>query len=134
MTPIIDVVFNLLIFFLLASQFARVERDQSINVVAVNDIQPVAEMPNNLVVNVHADGHYSVMGVAHTLESLDKLIAARAKDADMRQVIIRPDAEASCKAAAGVMDLCNKHKVGSIGFSLAQTSESALGHTGGSGP
>ena len=74
MTPVIDVVFNLLVFFLLASQFARLERDQDIQVPQVSYVPALTALPSSLIVNVSETGRYTVLANEYDLNGLDTLI------------------------------------------------------------
>lgn len=111
MTPVIDVVFNLLVFFLLASQFARVERDQDIVVPDMSYLPALSAMPAGLVVNVSESGTYTVLGQTVDLAGLDTMIARAASVNEVQTVVIRCDGRARVRAQADVMDLCNRHKV-----------------------
>lgn len=123
MTPIIDVVFNLLIFFLLASQFAKAERDMAVQVPEVNYTPVMAQMPRNLVVNVHANGQYVVQNKNFTADQLDSIIREAAATNTDQQVILRCDGDALVKYQTRVMDLCTKHKVKSIAITVAPPRE-----------
>ena len=63
LTPMIDVVFLLIIFFMVATKFAEIERDIRINPPSSNHAQPVTAPPQELIVNVTEDGRYIINGV-----------------------------------------------------------------------
>ena len=62
MTPVIDMVFLLLIFFLCATRFDQEEREVSAVLPAVVESQPLSMPPEELVINVTRAGEFIVGG------------------------------------------------------------------------
>ena len=60
LTPMIDVVFNLLIFFMLGTHFADLEREFDVQLPQVAAAQPLTGQPDEIAVNVFADGRILV--------------------------------------------------------------------------
>jgi biopolymer transport protein ExbD len=60
LTPMIDVVFQLLLFFLVASKFAEDERELNIVLPHASEARPLSTKPDLLFVNVDAQGRYFV--------------------------------------------------------------------------
>jgi biopolymer transport protein ExbD len=59
LTPMIDIVFLLIIFFMVGTKFSELnetERDIAIQVPAVTDAQALTNAPRKRVINVHQDG------------------------------------------------------------------------------
>ena len=59
LTPVIDVVFLLLIFFLVATRYDQEERELDVILPEVTQAQPLAMTPE-LIVNISRDGLYKV--------------------------------------------------------------------------
>ena len=59
MMPLIDVVFLLLIFFLIASRFEQEERELKVVLPEVAEAQPLA-LTQELVINITPEGSYVV--------------------------------------------------------------------------
>ena len=59
LTPVIDVVFLLLIFFLVATQYNQEEREVDITLPEVAQAQPLS-MTSEIIVNITDDGKYKV--------------------------------------------------------------------------
>ena len=59
-TPLIDVVFLLLIFFLVTSQFEQEERQMELNLPQVSEALPASAQPQELVVNISKNGEYFI--------------------------------------------------------------------------
>ena len=111
MTPMIDVVFNLLIFFLVGTRYAEIERDQQVNPPSARHAQPVTATPRELIVNVTTDGRYVIAGVEYQVEDLDRLIGRAVKENPEQTVVIRGDRDAILQLPVNVLNLCEKHSV-----------------------
>src|SRR5690349_2945226 len=93
LTPMIDVVFNLLIFFMLATRFADMERQFDVQLPTASSAQPLTSPPDEIIVNVYSDGRILVSQQALTLEQLEaRLKSAHDRYAD-QAVLIRGDGQ-----------------------------------------
>jgi len=112
LTPVIDVVFLLLIFFLVATRFDQEEREISTRLAEVTKAQPMAMEPNEVIVNISDKGEYIVIG-----ETLDEpTLAAFLHDLAMKNpgtqtVQIRVDRATQFQFPARVMGLCEEEKI-----------------------
>jgi biopolymer transport protein ExbD len=111
MTPIIDMVFLLLIFFLVATKFADIERDVRVKPPSSRHARPVTAKPQELIINVAQDGRILVAGRQMTLEGLDGVIARAMAEDPHQSVIVRGDRQAILQQAVNVLDLCEKRGV-----------------------
>jgi biopolymer transport protein ExbD len=113
LTPLIDVVFLLLIFFMVSTTF-RKESDIRIDLPEASQQQPSEDPQTHLEVVVDAAGRYLVNGQAlldnqpHTLK---KALAAAADSNHDQTFIIRADAKTPHQAVVTVMDIA-----GQMGF------------------
>lgn len=115
LTPMIDVVFLLLIFFLAATTFASEEVELDLRLPEAKSGQP-ATAGGQIVVNVFADGRLSVEGREVTLEALrQKLAAAIARD-KQQAVVVRGDRQAQFGVGLQVLDACRLAKVAKVDF------------------
>ena len=64
MTAMIDVVFLLLIFFMVGTQFSERERQIEVKLPTVSTASPLTGLPDELVINITSDG--SVVRVRET--------------------------------------------------------------------
>lgn len=108
LTPVIDVVFLLLIFFLVATTFHQSEREMQITLPESRSGGPIALSLRELVVNVTADGAYIVAGRTIDEEALCAIVRERVASNPDQKVTIRGDRTASYGAVARALDLC-KH-------------------------
>jgi biopolymer transport protein ExbD len=112
MTPVIDMVFLLLIFFLCATRFDQEEREVSAVLPEVVQAEPLSMPPQELVVNVARDGQYIVAQQTLSEGQLAALLRdAGEKNPGTQAVLIRGDAEAAWRAGVRVMGLCNRANI-----------------------
>jgi biopolymer transport protein ExbD len=115
LTPMLDVVFNLLLFFLAATTFAREEVAMDLRLPQARS-GAESKGGHQLVVNVFADGRVQVDGRVVTLEALrQKLQAAAARDKD-QAVLVRGDKQAQFGIGLQVLDACRLAKIGKVDF------------------
>jgi biopolymer transport protein ExbD len=115
LTPMIDVVFLLLIFFLAATTFASEEVELDLRLPEAQTGQ-AKDAGGQIVVNVFADGRLSVEGREVTLEALrQKLAAAVARD-KQQAVLVRGDRAAQFGVGLQVLDACRLAKVTKVDF------------------
>lgn len=122
LTPLIDVVFLLLIFFLVATRFAREDEQLPLKLPTAASALPMTVDPQIMTINVDADGRYFVRGRFLELPGLADEIAQAVRDNPVSQsVIIRGDRQAEYGRVAAVLDLCHAAKVPS--YRLSTTSD-----------
>lgn len=121
LTPMIDVVFNLLIFFMVVSQFANEERDLKVQLPDGSQAMPLTARPREIFINVDQDGRYFVRSRQHTADELGKLLTQAALDNPTSQtVVIRADRRAAWDHVATAMRLCNQAGIRDYSAALAE--------------
>jgi biopolymer transport protein ExbD len=110
MMPLIDVVFLLLIFFLMASHFEQEERELKVVLPEVVEAQPLA-MTQELIVNITPEGKYVVAGQEYSEALLASLLEQARRKNPHQPVLIRGDGRAAWKHGVRVMGLCNQAKI-----------------------
>jgi biopolymer transport protein ExbD len=115
LTPMLDVVFNLLLFFLAATTFAKDEVELDLRLPeARTGAEGQATHP--LVIQVLADGRLVFDGRVVTLEALvQKLQAAAARNRE-QSVLVRGDKQAQFGLGLQVLDACRLAKLGKVDF------------------
>lgn len=109
--PMIDTMMFLLIFFMMATKFADIERDVRVRPPLSHDARPITEVPVEIVVNVTSAGAFLIAGRERTLEDVDRLLGVAVKQNPHQSVVIRGDRETILQYAVNVLDLCEKHGV-----------------------
>jgi biopolymer transport protein ExbD len=108
MTPMIDIVFNLLIFFLLSSTYLHEERQLDLELPKVAAAAPLTDAPDEITVHILADGRISVEQQEVSLVGLRvRLQQARARYPD-QAVSIRGDADVRYERVAQVISVCKE--------------------------
>lgn len=117
-TPLIDVIFLLIIFFLAASHFVRNEsRDEVALPEASTGEDEEKSSATRLVLTVTGEGQYKVGGGFITLEEVHPLLTdGIAKDGDQFEVRIRGDKSVPFKVIEPLMVECARAGVSQIKF------------------
>lgn len=120
LTPLIDVVFLLLIFFLVATRFSQEDEQLPIKLPSARSAVPMTIRPEELVVSIGEDGVYIVRGERVALEQLEGILTQAIADNPLSQtVILRGDKRVAFQSVVSVIDLCNRLKVPSYRITTA---------------
>lgn len=107
MTPMIDIVFLLMIFFLVASKLDEDDRALDVVLPQAAAAQPLTTRPREFVINIDRAGNYFAGARPVRLEELqDLLVQAAADNPDRQTVIVRADEDAAHKFVVAAMDAC----------------------------
>lgn len=107
-TPMIDVVFNLLIFFMVSTHFAKEEQEMLVSLPEASQAMPLTARPTEIFVNIDAQGNYFVRTQQVTSDELEAILRQAARDNPVNQaVVIRADRRADWDSIANAMKLCN---------------------------
>ncbi|MCE5325187.1 MAG: biopolymer transporter ExbD [Planctomycetaceae bacterium] len=109
MTPMIDMVFLLLIFFLVATTMARTERDQSVQLPGSESAAPLSAQPKDTVINISRDGAVKIGAkkygeYADGYAAIVPVLAEMAKADPDREFLIRADRESLHEYFAKVVE------------------------------
>ncbi len=106
MTPLIDMVFLLLIFFLVATTFHQTEREMKIALPHAAFTGPISTALREIIINVDSDGSIIVSG--HTIEPDDlRTMIEQAVGANPDQkVTLRGDRDTAYANIVRVLDIC----------------------------
>ncbi len=116
-TPMLDVVFLLLCFFVTASVFSQWENEIDIQLPTADAAAaPDDRLPGEIIVNVARDGATSVNGREMSLEELGVKFRLLSQSFPGHPVVLRVDRDARYEALMGVLDACAKNDVWNISF------------------
>ena len=117
LTPLIDIVFLLLIFFLVATRFAEEDRELDVVLPTASEAQPLVVQPQQIFVNIDQDGTFYLGGEHLDSQQLEMALRQNAANnpANM-SVKIRADQRSDCQSLITVMNLCNQ--VGIFDYSV----------------
>lgn len=106
MTPIIDMVFLLLIFFLVATTYQQSERELAIALPEAEAAGPISTMLREIIINIDSAGTIIVGGQTMTLEELRTLVADAVRVNPDQKVSVRGDKDLAYGTIARVLDVC----------------------------
>ncbi len=120
-TPLIDIVFLLVIFFLVASHFSKAEPTEQVQLPTATQVQQDAEV-RKLVITILPDGSYFVGGNQVQLSDIEAMIAdgatVHAKDYAVR---IRSDKNTPHRFIQPIILACPKYGVTKFGFNVLES-------------
>jgi biopolymer transport protein ExbD len=118
LTPLIDVVFLLLIFFLVATRFEQEERELDLSLPQARNARPLVTKTEELFVNVTDEGKFFLGGRLLDRDALQRVLThAWMQNPGKQRVVIRADRESRTKHVVAVMNMCNRANIRD--FSLA---------------
>ncbi len=121
LTPMIDIVFLLIIFFMVGTKFSELseaERNISLNVPEVSSAQALTAAPKKRVINVFEDGSVALDDVPMSLTQLSDELTSAVKQYKGLGVIVRGDAAAFYQNVADVLAACNSAEINDLGISV----------------
>lgn len=111
LTPMIDVVFLLIIFFMVGTQFSNRERKYDIDLPTVAEAAALTELPDDLIINVYSDGRVLLGDKPVSLTELQQdLTKARENYAD-QGVVVRGEGTGPYQHIADVLSVCQKAQI-----------------------
>jgi biopolymer transport protein ExbD len=119
MTPMIDVVFNLLFFFVTSQLFAQWETEIPITVPTAQTSRIPQRLPGEIIVNIDTAGQTFVNGRALATADLDALLRKLAGLFPGQPVVLRADKQTDYEHVIRVLDLCRQADIWNISFATA---------------
>lgn len=109
LTPLIDVVFLLLIFFLVATRFAQEDRELDVPLPDASEAKPLTVAPKEVFINIDQQGHFYVGGQEVDAQELEAILVRAATNNPLNQsVIIRADKRVPFDFVVQAINLCKK--------------------------
>jgi biopolymer transport protein ExbD len=122
LTPLIDVVFQLIIFFLVATEFDSEDRELDVTLPKASEARPLTAEPEEVFVNIDREGKYFMNGKTCSLDEVEALLReAKVNNPLSQSVILRADKSVALDHVVAVMNLCNK--VGMADYTLTTEGE-----------
>ncbi len=106
LTPMIDVIFLLLIFFMVATTFQDPERELDVDLPQAQSVDSLSEQDDEVVINIKEDGTIILAGLEVNREQLLRNLTQRAKQDPETPVTIRGDRHVHHEDVVAAMDAC----------------------------
>ncbi len=106
LTPIIDMVFLLLVFFLVATTFHQTEREMQIALPAAIAAGPISSALRDIIINVDAEGVIFVSGRKTDIDDLRSLVQNAVAVNPQQKVTLRGDRTTAYANIVRVLDIC----------------------------
>ena len=118
LTPMIDIVFLLIIFFMVGTKFSEMEPKIPVKVPEVADAGALSAAPQRRVVSIMQNGEVALDDEMVTLpELVEELSTAREEYPDLG-VVIRGDAQGAFQNVAAVLSACQTAGIAEMGISV----------------
>ncbi|MFO0839969.1 MAG: biopolymer transporter ExbD [Phycisphaerae bacterium] len=104
--PMADVLFNLLIFFLLATTIAQVEREINVALPFASSAAPISQALREMIVNVDEQGRILLSGTAIEPDELHRQLEEAVKVNREQKVSVRGDRRTAYANVVRVLDIC----------------------------
>lgn len=123
MTSLIDIVFLLLIFFLVATNFSRRETDHTVVLPESEAGVKAAAVPSRLVINIREEGALVVNGRVMTESELRGAVRDFVAVHPARPAVIRADARVPYRAVMTVFGLCRSGGIKNVDLPVLDPGE-----------
>jgi len=118
LTPMIDVVFLLIIFFMVATRFAEMERDIELELPEVASASALSTAPKQRVVTVGDQGRVTLDSNEVSLAELTSKLSAARREYPKLSVVIRGDASCAFQHVAATLAACKEAHVSDLGITV----------------
>ena len=116
LVPMLDIVFNLLFFFVVSQVYSQWETEIDIALPTAKTSQSPQRLPGEIIVNVDKDGATIVNGRVLTSDALGATLKQVAQLFPGQPVLIRADKTTDYEHVIRVLDLCRLADIWNISF------------------
>ena len=118
LTPMIDVVFLLIIFFMVATKFSERERDIELELPEVAAASALTSAPKQRVVAITSEGQATLDGTEVSLTELTNALTAARQEYPNTSVVIRGDASCAFQHVAAALAACKDANISDLGITV----------------
>ncbi len=129
LTPMIDIVFLLIIFFMVGSRFSdldQAERDIALKVPQVQNAQALTSAPDKRIVNVYTDGKITLDQQPVSLAELESQLATAREQYQKLGVVVRGDRTSQFERVAQVIATCERVKIRDLNIAVSSSGEGVV--------
>ena len=118
LTPMIDIVFLLIIFFMVGTKFTELERKIGLQVPQVSNVEALSAAPERKVVSVYRDGTITLDRQEVSPEQLTEMLRLACHEYADLGVLVRGDADGRLQTVATVLNACKQAGISKMGISV----------------
>ncbi len=121
LVPMIDIVFQLLIFFMVGTRFTELndeERDMAVRIPQVAATPSTAAAPIRCIVNVFSNGTVQLDGAPVSLDQLKQQLRTAKAQNPRVGVVIRGDSNSVYQTVADVIAVCRSAEVQDVNLAV----------------
>lgn len=122
-TPLIDIVFNIMIFFLVTAHFVRSQETDPVDLPFASQVAEEEPAPERLVLTILPDHTFRISGRDVTLDEVELLLAQTDAEAANREVQIRADRNVPYRVVEPVLLACARHGIQDFGFRVFEADQ-----------
>jgi biopolymer transport protein ExbD len=108
LTPMLDVVFNLIVFFMVGTKFVDMDRAIEVDVPKVSQAGPLTAAPSRRVLTVTRDGGMALDGRVMSLDDVTRELAAARSEYPELAVLVKGDGEGRFQSVADALSACTQ--------------------------
>ena len=121
--PMIDVVFNLLFFFLVSQIFAQWETEITVKVPTAQTGEPIDRLPGEVIINITKEGTVIINKQSLDEKGLVSVLTRIKTIFPGQPVLIRADKGTPYGYVIKVLDLCRQVEIWNIAFATSVSEE-----------
>ncbi len=118
LTPMIDILFLLIIFFMVGSKFTEMERSLDVDVPQVSDLGALTAAPEKKVINIFSDGRILLGTQEVSLPQLQSELAASQAEYRDLGVLVRGDSDVPFQQVASVLTTVRQAGIAEMAISV----------------
>lgn len=125
LTPMLDVVFLLIIFFMVGSKVSELneeERRLDISVPEVGQAAAMTDPPTRRTIHIDREGRIEIDQTAVSIPELQRILTKAKGEYPKLGVVIRGDGESNLQTVASVYSACMEAGVTDIGLAVRESS------------
>lgn len=118
--PMVDIVFLLLIFFLVTWNFARYETELDVKVPTAREGKETRRSIGEVILNVKADGTIVMNRRTFTPEALEEALARISQLYPDQAVVLRGDENVDYRFIVDALDICRAANIWNVAFATSR--------------
>ncbi|HUG89973.1 MAG TPA: biopolymer transporter ExbD [Planctomycetaceae bacterium] len=114
LTPMIDVVFLLIIFFMVGAQFTEMERQLDVQLPTAAGVEPLTARPDPITINVAESGVISVRDEVYQVAELEAFLRRAKENYPDQAVLVRGAAQGPYQNVIDVLAVCRRVDISAV--------------------